>query len=128
LSGGNEYGTYNNIAQEKAYISNEALYVPTGGETCPPTGGYSPNCREGQKEMALLKWTYLNLDWYPATINAWKSSGCFDEFQRNLGYRLALHSSDIVTEATVNSNLEVNINIVNRGFAPLYNKKISYLV
>lgn len=128
LSGGNEYGTYNNIVQEKAYISNEALYVPTGGETCPPTGGYSPNCREGQKEMKHLKWTYLNLDWYPETINAWKISGCFDEFQRNLGYRLALHSSEIPGQATVNTDLKININIVNRGFAPLYNRKVSYLI
>lgn len=128
LSGGNEYGTYSNIVQEKLYISNEALYVPTGGETCPPTGGYSPNCREGQKEMKHLKWTYLNLDWYPSTINAWKASGCFEEFQRNLGYRLAFHSSEITEQTTFNASLNVKITIVNRGFAPLYNRKVSYLV
>src|SRR5690606_1968382 len=46
LTGGTDYGTYNNVEAEKQYISTEALYVPTGGETCPPTGGYDPTCAE----------------------------------------------------------------------------------
>ena len=128
LSGGTDYGTYNNVVAEKQYISNEALYVPTGGETCPPTGGYDPSCGEGRREMKLLKWTYLNLDWYPATINAWKTSGCFNEFHTYLGYRLALESGKFPATATVNSSIAIKINIVNKGYAPLYNKKISYLV
>ena len=128
LTGGNDYGTYNNVTVEKQYISQEALYVPTGGETCPPTNGYDPSCNEGRNEMKLLKWTYLNLDWYPATINAWKSSGCFDEFHTYLGYRLALVSAKFQDEATVNGSLSVEINITNKGYAPLYNKKNTYLV
>jgi hypothetical protein len=128
LSGGTDYGTYNNITSEKQYISNEALYVPTGGETCPPTAGYDPSCVEGRNEMKLLKWTYLNLDWYPATINAWKTSGCFDEFHTYLGYRLALVSAKFPAQAAVNSSLAVQINITNKGYAPLYNKKLAYLV
>lgn len=126
LTGGTDYGTYNNIVAEKQYISSEALYVPTGGETCPPSAGYDPSCNEGRNEMKLLKWTYLNLDWYPATINAWKTSGCFDEFQKNLGYRLALVNSKF--SKTVTGTLSAVVNITNKGYAPLYNKKISYLV
>jgi len=128
LTGGTDYGTYSNVTAEKQYISNEALYVPTGGETCPPSAGYDPSCNEGRNEMKLLKWTYLNLDWYPATINAWKTSGCFDEFQTNLGYRLALVNSKISKQAAVNSGLPVSISITNKGYAPLYNRKITYLV
>ena len=128
LSGGTEYGTYNNIVAEKQYISNEALYVPVGGETCPPTAGYSPDCPEGQKEMKLLKWTYLNLDWYQPTINAWKASGCYDEFQRNLGYRLALVTASLPSQATLNGNLKLNITIANKGYAPIYNKKAVSLI
>ena len=128
LSGGTDYGTYNNVVAEKQYISNEALYVPTGGETCPPTNGYDPTCVEGRNEMKLLKWTYLNLDWYPATINAWKTSGCFDEFHTYLGYRLALVSAKFPKEATANASIPVQINITNKGYAPLYNKKLTYLV
>lgn len=128
LSGGNEYGTYNNIVAEKQFISDEALYVPVGGETCPPNAGYSPDCPEGQKEMKLLKWTYLNLDWYQPTVNAWKSSGCFDEFHKYLGHRLALVSATFPDEAAVNGSLKIKIEITNKGFAPLYNKKVTSLV
>jgi Domain of unknown function (DUF4832)/Domain of unknown function (DUF4874) len=128
LTGGTDYGTYNNIVAEKQYISDEALYVPTGGETCPPSDGYDPSCVEGRNEMKFLKWTYLNLDWYPATINAWKTSGCFDEFQTYLGYRLALVSAKFPAQAAVGANLSVQINITNKGYAPLYNKKLVYLV
>lgn len=128
LSGGTDYGTYNNIEAEKKYISDEALFVPAGGETCPPTGGYDPTCAEGRKEMKLLKWTYLNLDWYPATINAWKTSGCFDEFQTYLGYRLALTDAKFPQQATTNSSIAISINITNKGYAPLYHKKNAFLI
>jgi hypothetical protein len=128
LTGGTDYGTYLNITAEKQYISNEALFVPTGGETCPPSPGYNPTCNEGRNEMKLLKWTYLNLDYYQPTLNAWRSSGCFDEFQANLGYRLALVSSKIPTQATAGSTIEVKMSISNRGYAPLYHKKNMLLV
>ena len=128
LSGGDEYGTYSNITVEKQFISNEANFVPVGGETCPPTGGYSPTCVESGNQMKLLKWTYLNLDYFPTTINAWRSSGCFDEFQRNLGHRLTLTTADIPTQASVNGSLAIKFEITNRGYAPLYNKKNTSLV
>lgn len=128
LSGGTDYGTYGNVELEKQYISNEALYVPTGGETCPPTGGYDPTCAEGRREMRLLKWTYLNLDWYPGTINAWRNSGCFEEFQANLGYRLALQDAYFPKEVTAGGSLPVDINLVNNGYAPVYYKKKTSLV
>ncbi|WP_165864909.1 DUF4832 domain-containing protein [Rufibacter latericius] len=128
MSGGTNYGTYNNIQTDKTYISNEALYVPTGGETCPPQGGYNPNCTQGRTEMQLLKWTYLNLDYYQPTLNAWRNSGCFDEFQRNLGYRLALVDATLAAQAGTNQAYKLEINLTNKGYAPLYSLKNTYLV
>ncbi|MEN9571327.1 MAG: hypothetical protein RL172_2558 [Bacteroidota bacterium] len=128
LTGGTDYGTYNNVAAEKQYISTEAAFVPTGGETCPPSAGYDPSCNEGRNEMKLLKWTYLNLDWYGPTIAAWKSAGCYNEFQTNLGYRLALVSTKMDKQATVNGSIAINIQIANKGYAPLYHQKNTYLV
>ncbi len=128
LTGGTEYGTYTNVTAEKQYISDEALYVPTGGETCPPSPGFDPNCIISRNEMKLLKWTYLNLDYYQPTLNAWRSSGCFDEFQANLGYRLALVSAKFPAQAIANSNISVKLNLTNRGYAPLYHPKNTYLV
>lgn len=128
LSGGDNYGTYGNIEADKEYISNEALYVPTGGETCPPTGGFDPTCDESRNEMKLLKWTYLNLDWYPATIAAWKTSGCFDEFHTYLGYRLALVKGNYEEKVSSGSNFELAFSITNKGYAPVYNAKNTSLV
>ncbi len=127
LAGGTDYGTYENITADKNYISEEALYVPTGGETCPPTGNF-PGCSTAETEMRLLKWTYLNLDWYQPVLDAWRTSGCFDEFQRNLGYRLALVSSKLPEEINTDSNLVPEIKITNIGYAPLYNYKTTSLV
>ncbi|WP_205501773.1 DUF4832 domain-containing protein [Rufibacter psychrotolerans] len=128
MSGGTNYGTYTNIQPEKNYISNEALYVPTGGETCPPQNGYNPTCPEGRTEMQLLKWTYLNLDYYQPTLNAWRNSGCFDEFQRNLGYRLALVDATLATQVGLNQAYQVKINLTNKGYAPVYKQKNTFLV
>lgn len=128
LSGGDNYGTYGNVAVEKEYISKEALYVPTGGETCPPTGGFDPTCEESRKEMQLLKWTYLNLDWYPATISAWKSAGCFDEFHTYLGYRLAILKGNFPVTADAGTNLDVSLSITNKGYAPIYHAKNTMIV
>lgn len=127
LAGGTDYGTYENIVADKNYISEEALYVPTGGETCPPTGNF-PGCSTAETEMKLLKWTFLNLDWYQPVLDAWRKSGCFENFQRNLGYRLALVSSKFPKEVSIGSDLMPEIKIINNGYAPVYNYKTTSLV
>ena len=127
LAGGTDYGTYTNIQADKDYISKEALYVPTGGETCPPEGPF-PDCATARTEMQLLKWTYLNLDWYQPVISAWRNSGCFDEFQRNLGYRLVLVSAILPKEVSTDGDFVPEIKITNKGYAPLYNYKTTSLL
>jgi len=128
LSSVDDYGTYVNASAEKQYISNDALYVPVGGETCPPLNGYSNDCAQGRAQMKLLRWTYLNMDYYQPTLNAWKASGCFDEFNRYLGHRLALVDAVLPSTAPVNGSLQLGINITNAGYAPLYNKKNTSLI
>lgn len=129
LASEDDYGTYSsNIAVEKKYITDEALYVPVGGETCPPVGGYSTDCNQSRTQMKLLRWTYLNLDYYQPTLSGWRTSGCFDEFVRNLGYRLALVNAVIPATAILNGSLKLDINVTNTGYAPLYNKKNTALV
>jgi hypothetical protein len=128
LSSADDNGTYQNVVAEKQFITSEAMFVPVGGETCPPVPGYSPDCPEGRKEMKALRWTYLNLDWYQPTINAWKTSGCFEEFQRFLGHRIALVSGIIPKEVSANSNIPISLTFNNRGYAPMYNKKNTALV
>jgi hypothetical protein len=127
LAGGTDYGTYTNIQADKNYISQDALFVPTGGETCPPEGPF-PDCSTARTEMQLLRWTYLNLDWYQPVIENWRKSGCFDEFRRNLGYRLALMNAKLPKQVAAGQDYDVEITLTNKGYAPLYNYKITSLV
>jgi len=123
-----DYGTYINVTAEKTYISNEALFVPTGGETCPPTDVPVASCSIAEKEMTMLKWTYLNLDYYGPVLQEWRNNNCFTDFERKLGYRLALATSSVKKEAALNGTLEFNALINNSGFAPVYNPKNAYLI
>lgn len=127
LSGPTDYDTYVDLVAEKNYISADGLYVPAGGETCPPQGG-APGCELAIAEMAKLKWTYLNLDWYVPTLNGWRNSGCFDDFQRNLGYRLSLITAKLPKQAATGKTVPVQIVLENYGYAPVYNTKNTSLV
>lgn len=128
LASANDYGTYQNITLEKNYISKEALFVPTGGETCPPTDVPIATCSVAEQEMTLLKWTYLNLDYYGPVLQEWRNNSCFPDFQKKLGYRILLQSSSLKKEATINSNFELNAVLDNVGFAPVYNIKNTFLI
>ncbi len=128
LASADDYGTYQNIASEKNYISKEAIYVPTGGETCPPSGIPTPSCLTAENEMSLLKWTYLNLDYYGPVLNVWRTNSCFTDFQKKLGYRLLLKSASLKKEVSANGNLSLKITIDNVGYAPIYNKKNTFLI
>ena len=129
MASADDYGTYTNVQADKQYISSEGLYVPTGGETCPPIpAGNTPGCPDATATLRQLRWTYLNLDWYGPTISAWKTAGCFDELQRNLGYRLALVSARLPDKVAVGQNMDVHIKIVNKGYAPVYNPKVLSVV
>jgi hypothetical protein len=123
-----DYGTYIDITSEKTYISNEALYVPTGGETCPPVDVPIASCSIAEKEMTMLKWTYLNLDYYGPVLQEWRNNNCFTDFERKLGYRLSLASSSLKKEAVLNGTLEFQALLNNGGFAPVYNPKNAYLI
>ncbi len=128
LASADDYGTYQNVTADKKYISEEALYVPTGGETCPPSGVPTSSCETAANEMSLLKWTYLNLDYYGPVLTVWRNSGCFESFQKKLGYRLLLKSASLKSKTAVNSNFELNVTLDNVGYAPVYNKKNTFLV
>ncbi|MDO6493191.1 MAG: DUF4832 domain-containing protein [Cellulophaga sp.] len=128
LASVDDYGTYQNVTIEKSYISDEASFVPTGGETCPPSGIPTASCATAEEEMTLLKWTYLNLDWYGPVLNVWRNNSCFVDFQKKLGYRLVLKSAELQKEVTASSNFNLNAVISNVGYAPVYNQKNTFLV
>lgn len=119
----NDYGTYDNPTEDKAYISQEAFYVPTGGETCPPSGIPAADCITADGTMSQLKWTYLNLDWYQPLLNDWRSDGCFEDFERVMGYRLVLRSASLPISQSNLDSLDVQLVLDNVGWSPLYYQK-----
>lgn len=128
LASVDDYGTYQDVVAEKNYISKEALFVPTGGETCPPSGVAIASCSVAETEMALLKWSYLNLDYYGPVLQEWRNNLCFADFERKLGYRLTLASTNVKPEIALNSDFEFNAVLNNIGFAPVYNAKNTFLI
>lgn len=123
-----DYGTYTDPVTDKAYISQEGLYVPTGGETCPPSGVDPADCATALETMSLLRWTYLNLDWYKPIIDGWKAEGCFEDFEQAMGYRLSLKSLSLDTVTEPANEYPLNLTLTNTGWAPLYNYKNTSLV
>ena len=59
-----DYGTYQNVTEDKKYLGQEGLYLPMGGETCPPDGVSPADCSKAQEEMRNLRWSYLNSEYY----------------------------------------------------------------
>lgn len=125
LSNVTDYGTYSfdHIISQKSYINQEGLYVPVGGETCPPTDGFDPNCQYSEQQLEYLRWSYLNLDWFGPTLDYWRRSGCFDQIQRRLGYRFRLVSAQLPTQIHSGQNQTIGLQFFNEGYAPIYQKK-----
>jgi len=125
----NDYGTYVDIDAEKAYINNDALYVPVGGETCPPSGVDPADCSKAENEMRQLRWTYLNEDYFKGVNDRWKTQGCMDNIIRNMGYRFVLHSATYTNKTGAGGALNVNIKLNNVGYASLFNpRKVEFVL
>lgn len=119
----NDYGTYKDVIAEKAYLNSECLFVPSGGETCPPSGIDPADCTKAQQEMRFLRWTYLNDGYYRGVNDQWIVQGCMDNIKREMGYRFQLKSGSFTRVLAPGSAFNTRIVIQNSGYAPLYNKR-----
>lgn len=118
-----DYGTYRDVEAEKEYLNTEGLYVPLGGETCPPSGIAPADCSKAQAEMRKLRWTYLNEDYYAGVNDQWRTQGCMDNIVRELGYRFELISGEYSSKVAKGGALYANIKLINTGYAALFNKR-----
>lgn len=123
LASVDDYGTYIDVVADKEYLSKEGLYVPIGGETCPPSGIDPADCEKAQSEMRYLRWSFLNQDYYRGVNDNWIVQGCMDNIIKNLGYRFVLVSGNYSIKHTPGSGIKVDISLVNQGYAPLFNKR-----
>jgi hypothetical protein len=120
LSSNSDSGTFKNTTTEYTYLDAQSKYTFCGGESNAlfPT---KQDCSVVFGWLTRFHYNYLNFGYYPATIDLWKTQGCYDEIQRRLGYRFELVDSNI-------TNGVLTINIKNVGFANIFNQRDVYLV
>ena len=130
---------YTNVTTDKAYIAQECLYVPNGGETNIEKSNASnyTNYGTGAKaaaEMKLLHYSYLNYSYSTYATNQWKTendasgSSYYDIMARQMGYRFVLTEGTYPTQATAGKTMQISFKINNTGYAPLYNERHAYIV
>jgi len=123
LASVDDYGTYDDIDKEKAYLNEEGLYVPIGGETCPPDGVEAADCSKAQSEMRYLRWSYLNQDYYKPVLDNWVNQGGMEDIIKNLGYRFYIQQAEYSSNNAPGSELLLNLNIQNEGYAAPFNPR-----
>jgi len=131
LNGEKNSGTYENRTTDMAYLAQECLYVPNGGENNVGNLSTYNSWATGTKakaEMAQLHYSYLNAGYDEFTTNKWKSEGAFAEISRNLGYRYQLTSATLPDSGAVGKIVHVQLSLTNVGYAPLYNERHAYIV
>ena len=104
-------------------MNAEGLYLPIGGETCPPEGVDPADCDKAQAEMRNLRWSYLNEDYYKGVNDTWITGGCMDRIIREMGYRIVLQKGEYSEKHAPGSELYAAITLQNLGYAPPFNAR-----
>ena len=116
VANGTDYGTYTNVAQDIAYLSQETKFAIAGGETCDASNMYS-DCDHAVPRMKELHWTYLNMDYNQKVYDKWISQGCINEANLGLGYRIYLESALIPDSCKQGTEINMTFHLKNVGFA-----------
>jgi hypothetical protein len=78
--------------------------------------------------MASHHWSYLNSQYNVAVLDGWEEGGCGGDVRRGLGYRLPLQRVAHSQSVAPGGLLALEIDLVNRGFAAMYNERPVYIV
>jgi hypothetical protein len=124
------WGTYlpgddSSIAGYKNFLSQDNLFLPQQGETCNFGADAQPyiGCPNALKDLALMRFSALNINYQQDVLQGWRTGGCFDEISRRFGYRFELVSSSVPSSISKSQNLQMSFNIKNVGFASPYNPR-----
>lgn len=138
-NGAENMGTYEDVAADKAYLAQECLFVPNGGETNIEKSHASnyKNYGTGEKaaaEMKLLHYSYLNYDYSDYATGQWKTErdasgdSYYDIMARRMGYRFQLIKGTYPEEVGSERKANIELTLQNTGYAPLYNERKAYIV
>jgi len=120
LSSNSDSGTFKNTTTEYTYLDAQSKYTFCGGESN-ALFATKQDCSVVFNWLTRFHYNYLNFGYYPATLDLWKTQGCYNEIQNRLGYRFELVTSNI-------TNNVITLNIKNVGFANIYNQRDTYIV
>ncbi|MBO4605588.1 MAG: DUF4832 domain-containing protein [Bacteroidales bacterium] len=121
-----DWGTFDNESNDRAFWKAETRYTIMGGETC-NVSDYC-TCQASTKDMVDYHWTYLNIDYHTSVINGWKNNNCYNEIVNRLGYRLVLQNVERKEDLKAGEDLEIAINFRNDGYAAPMNPRRVELV
>jgi hypothetical protein len=128
LASASDSGTYRLLSPAgPEWLEADSAWVAVGGETCRPNPPRS-DCASAMAELARFHWSYLNGDFHPAVIDAWREGGCLDAIRRGLGYRLALRHGVYPASAQPGGPLRIVLTLQNEGFAAPFNPRAAELV
>jgi Domain of unknown function (DUF4832)/Domain of unknown function (DUF4874) len=123
LAGPTDTGTYPSEA-DRVYTRALTENVAFGGETCEDTTTeLRTACSDILSEGAQYHLAWLNIDYAPKFINAWKANGCFDEVSRSMGYRLQLDSLNHAAQATRGDVVALAVDLRNVGWARIFSAR-----
>jgi len=126
LAAADDMGTYTpaSMDQEKAFLHQDNLFVPQGGETCSVQPAAQPfiGCANALQEMAYLRYSVLNSSYHRGVLDGWEKGGCMPEIQRRMGYRFRLVEASIPASVSGGA-LRMSFTVVNEGWANLYNAR-----
>jgi len=127
--------------QQRDYVQQQTQSVPIGGEPCgwdsnnfvaPQSDDiYAPNsslgnfCDKGQQALRDYRFTYLNNrnDEQAVWIRNWIEEGCWDEVQKNMGYRFDLEKVELTGTLNLGGTLNIDLWVTNNGYAKLYKER-----
>jgi len=120
----NDQGTFDND-EAREFWKKDTRYTIMGGETC-AVSDYCL-CANSIQDLEDYHWTYLHDGYNQDVLNRWKKDGCYNEIQRNLGYRLVLR--DVHYDAIeAGKPCKVTIRLRNDGYAAPMNPREAWLV
>ncbi len=121
-----DYGTFDNENNDRAFWKADTRYTIMGGETC-KVSDYC-TCPATLQDLADYHWTYLNSGYNSSVLSRWKKSGCYDEIVARLGYRLVMKDVYYSEGPAAGKPIHLYLRFCNNGFAAPMNPRNAEIV
>ena len=113
----------------RAYIAEETLYVPNGGETNVESNSLAEKVyTDAPAEMSTYHWSFCGSSYATQVTKRWRDSGIFDTLNIHMGYRYNLLAATFSDKAAPGGKANITIRLRNAGYAPIYNERTVYLI